>query len=596
MSSNGESNPSRDDRELVKTLIESGSDTKGLTLSSGRLWLPVSRLVIPVAMPPLASYVWREAGSLSEIGRRLLQWATAYNGNFFLSTLSRPRDLPGCWPLLDLTWLRWPRKQRDGLRAEPIFDAELIDEVAEDYPLVIRNMIPRAGAGRRPPYAISPSLYPTYPAVVYLPVVSEENVASSTAPFISRPGILPIHQHRQAQEPHLDWQPEPIYPSQPPESIWPPFIRFLGPHRLPVVKPFPVIRPESSPFIKSVTTRPEPYLTPDIVTVEGQTAQPLFEVAQPTAGSDSRSVEASSHLLYSPYQGLPITVKTIAVRPEKPLVSRTVGSLKEPELNLLKPERLIPDKALELPTSVATSKAKVEPSLLSMPLVSPLIPTVAEAPAVENVAGYPATLMPAQNIATPPAAARVEISERQPEAGDRLLPFQEQLSLTGFRPESVPLAERIDQTSATPPPLRFERAGRASIPERMAEKYSPQYRRNVPSPARIEEARQPVSQPPVSPGTESRAEFTATYRAGLLSMFETQAAHERPPAPELALAPISSGRRAESTSAPSSQAETRAEERTAEMPAPDLEAIANDVYRILKRRLARERERAFGVS
>jgi hypothetical protein len=295
---------------------------------------------------------------------------------------------------------------------------------------------------------------------------------------------------------------------------------------------------------------------------------------------------------------LPTIIKTAAVRPEKPLISQTVGSLKEPEFNLLKPERLIPDKALELPTSVATSKAKVEPSLLSMPLVSPLIPTVAEAPAVENVAGYPATLMPAQSIATPPAAARVEISERRrPEAGNRLLPFQEQLSLTGFRPESVPLAERIDQTSATPPPLRFERAGRASIPERMAEEYPPQYRRNVPSPARIEEARQPVSRPPVSPGTESRAEFTATYRAGLLSMFESQAAHESPPpAPELALAPISSGRRAESTSAPSSQAETRAEERTAEMPAPDLEAIANDVYRILKRRLARERERAFGVS
>jgi hypothetical protein len=293
---------------------------------------------------------------------------------------------------------------------------------------------------------------------------------------------------------------------------------------------------------------------------------------------------------------LPTIIKTTAVRSVKPLISQTTGSLKEPAFNLLKPERLIPDKALELPTNVTTSasKAKVEPSLLSMPLVSPLALTVAEAPAVENVAGYPATLMPPQSIATPPAAERVEVSERQPEAGNKLLPFHEQLSLTGFRPESVPLAERVDQTSATPPPLRFERAGRASIPERMAEEYSPQSRRKVPPPARIEEARQPVSQPPVSPGTESRAEFTATYRAGLLSMFESQAAHESPPALELALAPV--GRRAESTSVPSPQAEARAEERTRETPAPDLEAIANDVYRILKRRLARERERAFGVS
>jgi hypothetical protein len=561
-------------------------------------------------MPPLSSYVWRDAGLLSEIGLRLLQWVATYNGNFFWPMLSLPKDLPGWWPLLDLVWFRHRRKLQDSLEAEPIFEAELIDEVAEDYPLVIRNMVPHAGAGRRPPYAIRHSLYPTYPSVVYLPVVSEENVANSTAPFISRPRVLPVHQFRQAQELHPDWQPESIYPAQPSESIWPPFIRFLRPYRLSVVKPFPVARPESSLLTKSVTTRPEPYLTPDVVTTEGQTAQqlflpdiaervetvPLFEVVQPTVGSDNRSVETGSHLLYSPYQGLPTTVKTIAVKPAEPLVSQAVGSLKEAELNLLKPERSIPDKALELPTSVATSRTKVKPSLLSMPLASPLIPTVAEAPAVEKVAGYPVTPMPAQKIATPAAAASVEASERQPTVDNRLLPFQEQLSLTGFRPESVPLAEWVDKASATPPPRRFERAGRASTPERMAEEHSPQYRRNVLPPARIEEARQPVSQPPVSPGAESRAEFTATYHAGLLSMFETQGVHESPPAPELALAPISSGRRAESTSTPSSQAETGAEEHAPETLAPDLEAIANDVYRILKLRLARERERAFGMS
>ncbi len=697
MSPYRESDPSRDDRGLAKNVVESESDTRGLTPGGGQLWLPVPRLVIPVAMPPLAAYVWREGGSLSEIGHRLRQWVAACNNNFFLSTLNRFGGLPGWWPLLDLAWFRRPRRRRDSLQTEPAIEAELpftaashsrgvdetrpvppgvalaaeaelVDEVAEDYPLVIRSLIPRAAAGRRPPYAVnpslhhvaSPSLYPTYPALAYLPVVSEEvepgnegKVVSSTMPFISRPGILPIHQLRPAQEPHhqpvgypeetifrTDWRTEPIRSRQPAESIWPPFIPLLRPHRLPVVRPFPVIHPRSPPFIESVITQPERYLTPGVVVVKGQAVHPLIlpylarqvekvlpfegpfkmeaqaarprllpyinprtetvplpDMAQPTSERENYSAEAGSRPLSSPYQALPTVIKTIAMRPERPLVSQTAGNLKEPEFRLLTSERLIPDGVTELPANrvVPASPGKVEPSPLSMPLVSPLIPAVAEAPAVENVAGYPATSVPAQSPASPPAAASVEFSEHyRPEAGKRLLPFEEQFSLTGFRPEAVPLIERIDQTSAARPRLGFGQVGRASVPGGTAEEYSPQHQRDVPSPARIEEVRQPVSRPPVSPYTESGAEFTATYRTGRLSMFESQAAHESLPAPELALAPV--GRRAESAAAPSSPAEARAEEHTPETPAPDLEDIANDVYRILKRRLARERERAFGVS
>jgi hypothetical protein len=640
-------------------------------------------------MPPLAAYVWREGGSLSEIGHRLRQWVAACNNNFFLSTLNRFGGLPGWWPLLDLAWFRRTQRRRDSLQTEPAneaelpftaashsrgvdetrpvpsglvltTEAELVDEVAEDYPLVIRSLIPRAAAGRRPPYAVNPSLYPTYPALVYLPVLSEEvepgneeKVVSSMMPFISRPGILPIHQLRPAQEPYYrplrypeelrlqtDWRTEPVRSRQPAESIWPPFIPLLRPHRLSVVRPFPVIHPRSTPFIESVTTWPERYLIPGVVTAEEQAVHPLIlphlarqvekvlpfegpfrteaqlarpwlmpyvnqrtetvplsETAQPASERENYSAEAGSRPLSSPYQALPTVIKTTAMRPRRPLVSQVAGSLKEPEFRLLTSERLIPDTVPELPANrvVPASPGKAEPSPLSMPLVSPLIPAVAEAPAVENVAGYPATLVPAQSPASPPATARFEVSEHyRPEAGKRLLPFEEQFSLTGFRPEAVPLNERIDQTSAARPPLGFEQVGRASMPERTAGEYSPQHRRNVPSPARIEEVRQPVSRPPVSPGTESGAEFTATYRTGRLSMFESQAAYEGLPAPELALAPV--GRRAESAAAPSLPAEARAEGHTPETPAPNLEDIANDVYRILKRRLARERERAFGVS
>lgn len=665
MSPNRESDPSRDDREMAKNVIEPAADTRGLTPNGSRLWLPAPRPVIPVAMPPLAAYVWREAGSLSEIGYRLRQWAAACNNNLFLSTLNRFGGLPAWWPLLDLAWFRRPRKRWDSLQTEPVIEAELplvaashsrgvddtrsvppgvalateaklVKKVAEDYPLVIRSLIPPAAAGRRPPYGVNPYLYPTYPALVYLPVVSEEvepgneeRVVSSTMPFISRPGILPIHHLRPAQEPHhqpvgypeetifrADGRTEPVRSSQPAESIWPPFIPLLWPHRLPVVRPFPLVHPGRSPFIESVITQPETYLTPGVVVVKERTDHSLilphlarqvekvlpFEVslsdmAQPASERENYSAEAGSRPLSSPYQALPTVIKTTTMRPERPLFSQTLGSLKGAEFNLLTSERLIPDGVTELAANrvIPASPGKAEPSPLAMPLVSPLIPAVAEAPAVENVAGYPATSVPAQSPATPPAAARFEISEHyRPEAGKRLLPFKEQLSLSGFRPEAVPLIEWIDQTSAARPSLGFEQVGRASMPEGTAEEYSSQHRRNALSPDRVEEVRRPVSRPPVRPGTESGAEFTATYRAGRLSMFESQAAYEGPPAPELALAPV--GRRAESAAAPSTPAEARAEEHTPETPAPDLEDIANDVYRILKRRLARERERAFGVS
>ena len=64
--------------------------------------------------------------------------------------------------------------------------------------------------------------------------------------------------------------------------------------------------------------------------------------------------------------------------------------------------------------------------------------------------------------------------------------------------------------------------------------------------------------------------------------------------PELALAPA--GRQAETT--PSAQSETRqtSGENMSEGATPEIDDIARDVYRILRRRLIRERERALGLS
>ena len=72
-----------------------------------------------------------------------------------------------------------------------------------------------------------------------------------------------------------------------------------------------------------------------------------------------------------------------------------------------------------------------------------------------------------------------------------------------------------------------------------------------------------------------------------------RAAEAAPPAvPGLALAAV--GRPAEAATPARTTAETRVGAESEDVSAPDLDNIARDVYSILKRRLARERERAQG--
>jgi hypothetical protein len=95
----------------------------------------------------------------------------------------------------------------------------------------------------------------------------------------------------------------------------------------------------------------------------------------------------------------------------------------------------------------------------------------------------------------------------------------------------------------------------------------------------------------VEPGISSKA---AGSGESLVAMFGGMAYQESHPPPELALAPV--GRYAEGVSSPPSRGEVEGEGGTKEVAAPDIDAIARDVYSILKRRLARERERALGLS
>ncbi len=116
------------------------------------------------------------------------------------------------------------------------------------------------------------------------------------------------------------------------------------------------------------------------------------------------------------------------------------------------------------------------------------------------------------------------------------------------------------------------------------------------SPPRHKDARQPTSEllhmPSAKPRVGSKSSVSGE---SLLAAFPGTAYYDGSQMmPELALAPAD--RPAEVSPPAPREAEARDRGETQETAAPDIDSIARDVYSILKRRLAREKERALGVS
>jgi len=110
--------------------------------------------------------------------------------------------------------------------------------------------------------------------------------------------------------------------------------------------------------------------------------------------------------------------------------------------------------------------------------------------------------------------------------------------------------------------------------------------------------RQPALDLPVASSIQPKAEPGTARSEELLTdiPYNTpEFAYSRSPnVPELALARVSRG--SETTVFRAMEPEMRAEGTAEEETAPDIDAIASDVYRILRRRLISERERTFGVT
>ncbi len=161
---------------------------------------------------------------------------------------------------------------------------------------------------------------------------------------------------------------------------------------------------------------------------------------------------------------------------------------------------------------------------------------------------------------------------------------------------NVSIMESIDQMAALSGHRYFKLPGNAPPPNR-SESYRFLWEQDfTPSPPRHKDARPPTLEllhmPSAKPRVGSKSSVSGE---SLLAAFSGTAFYDGSQMmPELALAPAE--RPAEVAPPAPPRAEVRAGEDTKEAAAPDIDSIARDVYSILKRRLAREKERALGVS
>ena len=169
----------------------------------------------------------------------------------------------------------------------------------------------------------------------------------------------------------------------------------------------------------------------------------------------------------------------------------------------------------------------------------------------------------------------------------------EPLSAAGLRPESPLVSDIIRRKAALHDQSYLKPLDDAPAPNRTRDRSWINNRAQ--QPASRTDNRQSRSEPPPAPVIEPKPPVDVAQSKGLLpAVFERETYYTSQPMPELALAPMEQLAPAASPTPP--EAEAPVSEEAEGATTPDIDAIARDVYTILKRRLAREREQALGAS
>ncbi len=642
-----------------KKRIKDSNDRK-LTLAGKKLspWLvkltdnralPLApRSLIRTSMPPLAFHIWQQIGHLRGKSSRLAGWVTDYTGGRILPSdiqlpaftpiLSKPPTLSPVWQRLhDLSWFRQRRKRRNepnhGISivnerqladwfypdtllqtVRPTKEERLVNAANEPYPIVIKNLLTPPVAREALPYTTDDSFHPPHATSVTLPVkpvadeLGSEDIGGTAPPHISSIKIPSLYQAEQIQrtdrqqvKAQASWQPQHTYQNRWLDGFQAPLTQRLVLYRAPVrerlrithesiegayafpIRHWPYLtttKAEAEPG-RPVTQPPPPppYIAniPEIVTSDEETI--------PTLGKYSRPVTSGkgSNLLYSlPDQSESTVLRPVLERSSLSDVPRATRSLNELVFNSLPPDTVISSKDFGvLSTEVAPQRAPE---------------TLGERAKTIKITKDLGSMTPSQVTSSGATPDNVSLSQRfQTSEIETPLIHQKLLSISSLGHQPLSVTESIRQTPALPAQKYSKSVDNAPSLHR-TDNYSFLWNQDLePTSLGHKDTHRPAPDLLLASVIGPKLGSKVAHGEGPLPVtFERTAYYGSQPTPELALAPVEHP--AEAVSPTSPKAEVKAEETTKEAAAPDIDTIARDVYHILKRRLARERERALGLS
>jgi len=632
---------SRDDGEGMRALEGKKLSSWLLKLMGDRALPLAPRSRLDVTMPPLASHVWQQIGHLGQQSNRLVRWVTDYIGRTS-SQMVRPPTLNPAVPspvwqrLLDLTWLRQRRKGRlANVVGEPHpeeppemmrFTAEeqLFSPADELYPMIIENLLspPVVKIG---PASITTGLSHSTDATSVHPKVKQtadepeiKETGESISPYISpikTPGLNQADRiHRpdyQQIKTRLDKQPQRTSPSQPSAGILAPLAQRSAIYRAPIIESSHITH-QSISRVQTISARHRPYPTAtgeraelrrqpvqqptpaypgniaEITGIDGKTPQILDNYARPV---DLEMVTTLPSSL--PDQSRHARPGKTPERLSQSSIPKTTSSFREAPLNL---PILNKEANSRLPTIKAASPQAPELSQTEQPLsLTNLLPQRLDQRVKATYIPEDAVSMAYSPIAVPESPPdNIGLSQEQSTSLPTPLTYKEHPPAVRLHRQPQPETESVDQTPAIAKPLYFKLAASTPPSDRERSYHLPWKEGNKPSPPQYKDTHQQLELMLTSIARPKIAVKTVSHDWSLPPEFEGRAFYGNQPAPELALAPV--GSQAETVSAPLPKTETQVENSTGEATTPDMDTIARDVYRILKRRLARERERAWGLS
>jgi len=573
-------------------------------------------------------------------------------------TLNPAASSPVLQRLLDLTWLRQRRKGQlanvageahpDEPPAMMRFTAEeqLFSPANELYPMIIENPLSPPAVKIGPAVMITGPSHPTDAASVHPKVqqiVDEPGIkepGESITPYISpikTPGLNQADRiHRpgyQQIKTRLDKQPQRTFPSRPPAGILAPLAQQSAIYRTPITKSSHIIR-QSIFWAQTISERHRPYPTATgeraelrrqpvqqptpaypasiakITGIDDKTPQILDNYARPVDLEMATTLPASLPDRSRHVRPVDLEMATTLpaslpdrsrhARPgrtperlSQSSIPKTTGSFREAPLNL---PILNKEADSSLPTIEAASPQALEIRQTEQPIsLTNLLPQRLAQRVKATYVPEDAVSMAHGPITVPVSPPdNISLSQEQSASLPTPLTDKEHPPAVRLHRQPQPVTESVDRTPAIAEPLSFKPAASTTSPDRKKIFHSLQNIEDKSSPPQYKDTHQQLELMLTSIAGPKMVVKTISHDWPLPPEFEGRAFYGNQPAPELALASVES--QAETVSAPSPRTETQIENITGEATAPDIDNIARDVYRILKRRLARERERAWGLS